>query len=83
MLLSREELTSIFRQGDGWSEFRRRYSADQLIDVSRVAFNHDMNQALVYISSTSGSKSRVGSYVLLVKDGETWTIRHKLDAWVS
>ena len=83
LLLSKDDLDRIFLKGDGWSEFNISYRGRGIIDFSRVGFNHEVNQALVYTSILSGPKTGSGYYVLLVKENNVWIIKHKAEVWVS
>lgn len=62
--------------GGGWPAFDRDYPhAGGFITFSRVGFNPDMNQALVYFASACGSTCGTGSLVFLVKEECVWKIK--------
>lgn len=82
LFLSREEISGIFQKGS-WNEFNAIYPKRSIIDFSRVGFNAEMNVALVYTSASNGLRAGAGYYVFLVKENDTWAIKHKVDVWVS
>lgn len=83
VLLSKRDLDYIFQPGNDWIEFYRKYPGQGLIEFSRIGFNPQMNQALVYTSMQSGGKSGQGYYVFLSKEGGNWTIKYKIEIWTS
>jgi hypothetical protein len=56
--------------------------ADALIHFSRVGFNADRTQALVYVSDYYGPLAASGNMVFLERDGE-WTVKKVLLVWIS
>lgn len=83
VLLGKEDLNSIFQVGNGWIDFNSRYPGQALLEFSRVGFNPEMIDALVYTSSRGGPKTGQGNYVTLTKTNGGWTIRQKIEAWTS
>jgi hypothetical protein len=83
VVISKEEMGSVFSKEAGWNEFFKRYPGKALVVFSRVGFNSELSQALVYTSSESGGKSGRGYYVFLGKDNGSWVVIQKLDYWVS
>lgn len=83
VLLSKEEVDKILNTSNGWSEFFKKYPRQGIITFSRVGLNKDMRQALVYTSIQSGGKSGEGYYILLNKENGNWTIKNKVEVWVS
>ena len=83
ILLSSEENNSIFRQG-GWDEFYRRYpDAPGIMAFSRVGFDRDMDQALVYFDITRHRLAGAGYDILLSKKKGKWKIQNIVCIWVS
>jgi hypothetical protein len=80
-----QELEGYFREGGGgWQAFNRDYrNAGGFITLSRVGFNRDLNQALVYLASACGETCGLGSLVFLVKEGGTWRIKGTTSVWIS
>lgn len=66
-----------------WEEFNKNNPGSTIVQLSRVAFDPAMTQALVYLSSLMGSRSGWGYYVFLIKNGQDWEIKQKQQAWVS
>lgn len=82
-LISKEDLDRIFQKGGGWAEYYANYNARGIIELSRVGFSDNMDQALVYTGIQSGLKTGIGYYVLLTKENNTWTLKYKTEVWVS
>ena len=67
-----------------WDSFYRRFpDSPGLIHVSRVGFDREAKQALVYIGRTCGFLCGDGYLVLLVSEHGKWTIEGKYMCWVS
>jgi hypothetical protein len=73
--------------GDGpWSydAFYERFPNSQgLMELSRVGFNADHTQALVYVGNQYDLLGGEGYYVLLHKEGGDWLVDSDLLLWVS
>ncbi|MGD2247906.1 MAG: hypothetical protein PVF58_05830 [Candidatus Methanofastidiosia archaeon] len=83
-LVSREKLRNIFESDYGWLIFYMRYPFSQgIAGVSRVGFNKDMDQALVYFKNSRGSLSGAGYYMLLTKKEGVWYIEDERMIWIS
>lgn len=75
-----------------WSLFYDRYPLSPgLISLSRVGFNSQMDQALVYEEIKGSDNGRWGRYLLLAKDSAGnlrsheqggWVVRDKIESWV-
>jgi hypothetical protein len=83
--ISEREVEDYFRAGGGgWQAFNRDHqNAGGFITLSRVGFNRNMNQALVYLASACGETCGLGSLVFLVKEGGSWRIKGTAAAWIS
>ena len=80
------ELAEIFsREGNGWTEFYRRYPRQRLwITLSPVAFNRDSTEALLYREYHCGSLCGSGDLMWLERrGGSKWHVRKYLNHWVS
>lgn len=84
-LISQQELDDIFKEGaNSWRIFYERYPNSQgLMDFSRVGFNTDRTQALVYVGNLAGFLAGEGRYLFLVKENGVWTPKKEITAWVS
>ena len=83
VLMSQEEFDSIFVDGGIWDEFYERYpKSNGIMTFSRVGFNSQLDEALVYIGIQSSSKDGAGYYVFLEKLGDGWTVGETTIAWV-
>jgi hypothetical protein len=72
----------------GWTSVclqRQSPEADvpELMVFSRVGFNEEGTQALVYVSATRAPRDGTGEYVLLEKADGVWKIRQRHLAWIS
>lgn len=83
VLTSEEELNNLF-EDDGWSEFYEIYPSSQgIMNVSRVGFNTEMNQAFFYVGNQNHWLSGSGYYVLLEKKNGVWRIKNEVMIWIS
>lgn len=80
-----QQIDDYFREGGGgWPAFDLDYPHyGGFITFSRVGFNREMNQALVYFTSVCGSTCGTGSIIFLVKEGVAWKIKGVTGSWVS
>ncbi len=88
VLVSDEEIEDYFKQsvGGGWKAFYQKYpNSGGFVTFSRVGFNADQTQALVYQSHHCGGTWGGGSYLLLTKKNGAWMIERSVGpaAWVS
>lgn len=84
-LLSEVERREIFETGGGWSEFHAIYpnSPGVVVTFSRVGFNTEMSQALVYVEDQGDHGAGQGLYVFLTKEEGSWVIQSMIVAWVA
>jgi len=84
-MLSKKELEDIFKDGCcGWNLFYERYPGSSgYVSFSRVGFNGNATQALVYVVCVCGGLCGTGGYVLLEKKGGTWRTQRWLASWIS
>jgi hypothetical protein len=83
LLLPKKDIQDLFSTGGGWAELNEKYSIDQIIKFSKIGFNRERTQALVYTSTQSGPKTGYGLYVYLTKESGIWTIKREVEVWVS
>ena len=83
--LSDDERKQIFEQGEGWTQFQSQYpeASKVLTTFSKVGFNSDMSQALVYVQMFGDYGAGDGLYVFLIKTNGVWSIQRKIIAWVA
>lgn len=83
VLVSLEETREMFQKGNGWEEFYAMYPFSQgTMTLSRVGFNADMDQALLYVANTSDDSIGAGLYVLFTKENGVWTIQSWVISWI-
>ena len=69
---------------DNWDRFYEKYPDSQgIMRLSRVGFNTDGSEALVYVGNTQHDLVGAGYYVLLVKKAGTWVVHSKELTWIS
>lgn len=86
-----EEINRIFYESrqlnskeDGWEVFHKKYpTADAIITLSRVGFNKDKSQALMFVAHSCGWLCGEGNYILLVNKADGWKVEKKLMTWIS
>jgi hypothetical protein len=85
VLVDDREIRSLFAKGvEGWDDFNRKYpDSAGVIRLSRVGFNPNMDQALVYVTKSCGPLCGSGKYVFLVKDSNGWKVKKEFTVWVS
>lgn len=85
VLIRKDEMEQIFKKGpQGWDEFYKRYpDSGGYIGFSRVGFNPDINQALVYVENGCGGLCGTGHYVLLSKNEGVWKVVNRHMSWIS
>jgi hypothetical protein len=84
-LVSLQELEE-FLAGGPWSfdAFYERFPNSQgLMELSRVGFNSDHTQALVYVGNQYDLLGGAGYYLLLSKQDGAWQVDFELPLWVS
>lgn len=85
VLLTREAMNQIFDiNTSGWDTFYTRYpNSPGITTVSRIGFNADFTQALVYIGTQSHWLAGAGYYVLLEKVDGAWKVNQQVMTWIS
>lgn len=67
-----------------WKDFYERYpNSPGEISLSRVGFNSDKDQALVYAGNSCGGLCGKGYYVMLMKSDRVWKVQKEMLLWVS
>ncbi len=83
-LINREAMTRFFGEGNRWNEFYTKYPDSQgRMGLSRVGFNQERTQALVYVGNQRHFLVGAGYCVLLVKENGIWAIKDKVMIWIS
>jgi hypothetical protein len=69
---------------EAWKNFYKRYPASNgYIALSRVGFNPEKNQALVYMAWMCNSRCGEGKLVLMSKRDGKWKVEKHYTIWVS
>ena len=83
LLVSLEEIREIFQKDNGWKEFYAMYPFSQgIMTLSRVGFNAEMNQALLYVEDEWDDCIGSGHYILFTKESGVWTIQSWARSWI-
>jgi hypothetical protein len=84
ILISREELNKIFYNEKGWDAFYEKYpNSSGYIQISRVGFNSNQTQAILYYGNQYAGLGGEGYLIFLTKDEGKWIIKEKVGLWVS
>jgi hypothetical protein len=83
ILLSKDELSTIMNQPNGWDTFYKKYSHGGYTQFSRVGFNKTLDQAVVYVGDMAGPLMGSGFYYLMEKKNGLWDIKEQVMAWIS
>jgi hypothetical protein len=83
VVLDQSVIATFFQKGpDGWTDLRAKYPGIAgMLTFSRVGFNHEVNQALVYAAWSCGPLCGHGDYVFLEKQAGAWTIKKEYSLW--
>jgi|WetSurMetagenome_2_1015567.scaffolds.fasta_scaffold85934_3 hypothetical protein len=82
-LISDAEMDRIFERGR-WEEFYNKYPNSRgIIYLSRVGFNHDLTQALLYVVLEYADGGGGGWLVLLAKSSDGWEQVANVSVWIS
>jgi hypothetical protein len=79
-----EEFEHIFRDADGWTRFRREFpGSDGTLRFSRVGFDRNVTQAILYAGQQFDWNVGSGGFWLFSRlDGE-WTEAARVGSWIS
>jgi hypothetical protein len=86
VLLSDQERDQIFKDSPdgGWNDFFRRYPTSRgIVFLSRVGFNRNMTQALLYFTFAYGSGAAEGYLILFDKQANQWKEIARTLVWIS
>ena len=84
--ISNTELNTIFSHGiiKGWKLFHEKYpNSFGFISFSKVGFNNDKTNAIVYVEFEFGSKAATYDYYILSKKNNKWVIVKKFNIGVA
>ena len=67
-----------------WKEFYETYpTSPGIISLSRVGFNSNKDEAVVYVANSCGGLCGKGYYVSLMKGEKDWKVQKEMLLWVS
>jgi hypothetical protein len=85
-MITNAEIDSLFSRcpDDGWARFDEEYPGyDGFFRTTRVGFNKERDQSLVFITYSCGSLCGQGTYVLLSRRENVWKREKTLIVWIS
>ncbi|HEY9206882.1 MAG TPA: hypothetical protein VIO58_13300 [Candidatus Methanoperedens sp.] len=83
-LVSENELNNIFSEFNGWDRFYEIYpNSSGVIEISRVGFNNNYTQALLYYGEQSHYVAGNGYLIFLIKEEGKWIIKEQVMLWIS
>jgi hypothetical protein len=75
---------TIKKMQNSWDQFYREYpGVSGMLTFSRVGFNSDKSEAVVYVRYDGGVMAHSGSYVVLTRQRESWEIKTQKVIWLS
>jgi len=85
VLIPSEEIREFFKNGiTGWSKFYEKYGkASGYWELSRVGFNNENSEAVVYLGHHCGGRCGTGDFVLLRKEVGKWVVKNRVMLWIS
>ena len=82
--LSDEEFQHVFRDGEGWERFRQTFpESDGTLRFSRVGFNRDVTQAIIYAGQQFDWHIGSGGFWLFSRSDGVWVESERLGNWIS
>lgn len=86
-LITSEEVAHFFTPTDvnqGWNDFYKKHpNSNGMIDLTRVGFNKDKDQAIVAVGHYYASLGAEGLLIYLVKKNNSWRIVQTINTWTS
>jgi hypothetical protein len=68
----------------GWKEFTKRFpNAPGIFVVSRIGFNQNHTEAVMYAAKACGNLCGDGQYVWLVKRDGNWVVAGQTTVWIA
>lgn len=86
ILVDSYEIDRMFNRDleEGWKLFHTKYRSASSIDtLSRVGFNKEKTQAIIYYGYVCGPLCGQGQYILLMKTDNKWTVAKEHMTWIS
>jgi hypothetical protein len=83
-LVSQSDLDLLIDEYDHWEKFYQKYPNEgYYYFFSRIGFNSELNQALVYMGYRCGFECGSGEIYFLVRDENKWVVAGSCEVWVS
>ena len=79
-----EEFEHVFRDGEGWTSFRRSFPpSDGTLRFSRVGLDREVTQAMLYAGQQFDWNIGSGGFWLFSKSDGEWTEAGRVGSWIS
>jgi hypothetical protein len=79
-----EEFEHIFRDGEGWARLRREFpESDGTLRFSRVGFDRNVTQAMLYAGQQFDWNIGSGGFRLFSMLDREWTEAGRVGSWIS
>jgi hypothetical protein len=83
-LVSGDEKTRLFHDRDAWGAIRAKYPQSKgIVDVTRVGFSRDRQQAFVMASQSTGPRGGGGAYFVLQNSAAGWVVMYRAQLWMA
>jgi hypothetical protein len=78
------EIAPLVKDDRAWRGFMKKHpNSPGIVVVSRIGFNRDHTEAIVYVGRACGSICGEGEYVRLIKPNASWAVDDHTVVWLS
>ena len=78
------DIAPLVKNDRAWRGFMKKHpNSPGIVVVSRIGFNRDRTEAIVYIGRACGTICGEGEYARLVKLNNSWTVEDHTVVWLS
>jgi hypothetical protein len=78
------ELATMVKNARAWTKFMKKFShTPGIVIVSRIGFNRDHTEAIVYTGYSCGTMCGQGYYAWMAKPESEWVVKDHTVVWIS
>ena len=66
-----------------WEQLKNYPKAISITNFSKIGFNKELDQALVYMAFYCGQECGTANIYFLVRKGDIWEIKNFINVWMS